>query len=228
MTEETAGTVRPSTDALPGRVAARRRELGLSVPDIARRTGLPGGWVHSVESGSTAPSAPALSRLADALETTVDDLLAPSSAAFTHRIAPAPQGREQAPERELVVMTEEECLARVALQLVGRVAALDAPDPFVLPVNYVLLGRDVVFCTAADSSLARVAGPVLFEVDDIVDAARIGWSVLIRGTAEPDDDPADMPGADEGPWPAGRRDVCIRIRAERMTGRRVRPPAGEA
>ncbi|MFF7247005.1 helix-turn-helix domain-containing protein [Embleya sp. NPDC008237] len=227
MTEETAGTVRPSVDALPGRLAARRRELGLSVADIARRTGLPGTWVSSVESGSTAPSAPALSRLADALETTVDDLLSAPSAGFTHRVPPRPPGQDPGPGRELVEMTDEECQAHLLLQLVGRIAALDGPDPFVLPVNYVMLGRDVIFCTAADSVLARVEGPVLFEVDDIVDAARIGWSVLIRGTAERDSDPADVPSAAEAPWPADRRDVCIRIRAEHVTGRRVRPRVGE-
>ncbi|MFI6977522.1 helix-turn-helix domain-containing protein [Embleya sp. NPDC050154] len=226
MTEETAGTVRPSTDALPGRVSARRRELGLSVADIARRTGLPGAWVNSVESGSTPPSAPGLSRLADALETTVDDLLSAQPAAFTHRTPPRPPGQDPGPGRELVEMSDEECQAHLLLQLVGRIAVLDGPDPFVLPVNYVMLGRDVMFCTAADSSLARVAGPVLFEVDDIVDAARIGWSVLIRGTAERDEDPSDAPSDAEGPWPAGRRDVCIRIRAERVTGRRVRPVVG--
>ncbi|MGC0419946.1 helix-turn-helix domain-containing protein [Embleya sp. AB8] len=227
MTEETAGTVRPSTDALPGRVAARRRELGLTVADIAGRTGLPGGWVNSVETGATAPSAPALSRLADALETTVDDLLSSESATFTHRTPPRPPGQEPGPGRELVEMTDPECQAHLVLQLVGRIAVLAGPDPFLLPVNYVMLGRDVVFCTAADSALARVTGPVLFEVDEIVDAARIGWSVLIRGTAELDEDPADLPAADEGPWPAGRRDVCIRIRADRVTGRRVRPTVGK-
>ncbi|MFE2870700.1 helix-turn-helix domain-containing protein [Embleya sp. NPDC059259] len=228
MTEETAGTVRPSVDALPGRVAARRRELGLSVADIARRTGLPGTWVHSVESAATAPSAPGLSRLADALETTVDDLLSAPSAGFTHRIPPRPPGRDAGPGRELVEMTDEECQAHLQLQLVGRIAALEGPEPFVVPVNYVMLGRDVMFCTAADAMPARVEGPVLFEVDDIIDAAKIGWSVLIRGTAEPDQDPADFPAAGDAPWPAGRRDVCIRIRAERVTGRRLRPVMGEA
>ncbi|MET7304453.1 pyridoxamine 5'-phosphate oxidase family protein [Embleya sp. NPDC005575] len=227
MTEETAGTIRPSIDALPGRVAARRRELGLSVEDIAHRAGLPGAWVNSVESGSTPPSAPALSRLADALETSVDDLLSASPAGFTHRIPPRPPGQEPGPGRELVEMNDEECQAHLHLQLVGRIAVPYGPDPFVLPVNYVMLGRDVMFCTAADSVLAQVEGPVLFEVDEIVDSARIGWSVLIRGTAERDRDPTDAPPAAEGPWPAGRRDVCIRIRAERVTGRRVRPVVGE-
>ncbi|MYS87595.1 helix-turn-helix domain-containing protein [Embleya scabrispora] len=227
MTEETAGTVHPSIDALPGRVTSRRHELGLSVEDMARRTGLPRAWVDSVESGSTPPSAPALSRLADALETTVDDLLSASPAGFTHRVPPRPPGQGPGPGRELVEMNDEECQAHLLLQLVGRVAVPNGPDPFVLPVNYVMLGRDVMFCTAADSVLAGVEGPVLFEVDEILDAARIGWSVLIRGTAERDRDPTDAPSAAEGPWPADHRDVCIRIRAERVTGRRLRPTVGE-
>jgi len=224
MTEETAGTARPFADALPERVADRRRELGLGVADLARRSGLPAAWVAYVESGEATPSAPALIRLAEALETTVDDLKSPRGAEFTHREPPTPA--EDGPEpRELVTMSEEECRARLVRQLVGRVAWLDAPEPFVLPVNYVLMDRDVMYATAAHSSLAAVSGPVLFEVDEVIEAARIGWSVLIRGTAEQMDELPELT-ADQGPWPQGRRDVCVRIRTERMTGRRVRPLIG--
>ncbi|WP_331766636.1 pyridoxamine 5'-phosphate oxidase family protein [Embleya sp. NBC_00896] len=223
MTEETAGTVRPSTTALPGRMAARRRELGLSVADIARRTGLPGAWLNHVESGATAPSAPALSRLADALETTVDDLLSGRPTGFTHRMPPLPPGQVPEPARELVEMTDEECRAHLNLQLVGRIAALTAPDPFVLPVNYVMLDDDVLFCAAADSSLASLEGPVLFEVDEVIEAAHIGWSVLVHGTAEHNGNPETTPETEHLPWPDDRNDVCIRIHPDRVTGRRVRP-----
>nr|WP_237535319.1 pyridoxamine 5'-phosphate oxidase family protein [Streptomyces sp. SID3343] len=124
-------------------------------------------------------------------------------------------------------MTDEECHAHLRLHLVGRVAALDAPDPFVLPVNYVMLGRDVLLGTAADSPISALAGPVLFEVDEILEEAHIGWSVLVRGTAERIDPQVRSAEDAVRPWPKGREDVGIRIRSRRVTGRRVRPTPPE-
>jgi nitroimidazol reductase NimA-like FMN-containing flavoprotein (pyridoxamine 5'-phosphate oxidase superfamily) len=225
--DETAGTVGPSEDSLPGRVADRRGELGLSVEEVAGRIGLPGPWVSRVESGATEVPGPALTRLATALETTVDDLLAPRNTPFTQRTPPPPPGQGPDPARELVKMTDEECHAHLRLHLVGRVAALDTPDPFVLPVNYVMLDRDVVLRTGVDSPLATITGPVLFEVDEIIEEARIGWSVLVRGTAEHLDHSSPSAEDATSPWPKIREEVSIRIRTRRVTGRRLRPIQSE-
>ncbi|MGW9209687.1 pyridoxamine 5'-phosphate oxidase family protein [Embleya sp. NPDC055664] len=123
--------------------------------------------------------------------------------------------------RELVEMTDEESYAHVALRQVGRVSMINASVPFILPVNYRLVGADIEFSTSADSTLARTCGPVLFEVDEVIDMASIGWSVFFFGIAERLR-PCEETGASVA-WPLDHGDIRIRIGPERITGRRVRP-----
>ncbi|WSY43878.1 pyridoxamine 5'-phosphate oxidase family protein (plasmid) [Embleya sp. NBC_00888] len=125
--------------------------------------------------------------------------------------------------RELAEMTEEESFAHVALQQVGRISMINAPIPFILPVNYKPVGNDIEFSTAADSMTARPSGPVHFEVDEVINAASIGWSSLFFGTAEwvrPREESGDSVA-----WPPNHREIRIRIRIRpyRVAGRRVRP-----
>ena len=62
---------------------------------------------------------------------------------------------------------------------------LEPRGPVALPVNFRMFGDDVVFRTAALSSVrsATHGGRVGFEVDHIDDAMREGWSVLVTGYA---------------------------------------------
>ncbi|HTZ09061.1 MAG TPA: universal stress protein, partial [Acidimicrobiales bacterium] len=77
---------------------------------------------------------------------------------------------------------EEECLALLAGQEIGRLAVVEEGAPVVLPVNYVLDGRTVAVRTGPGTKLSWGAlGPVALEVD-VVDAGRAtGWSVLVQG-----------------------------------------------
>ena len=76
------------------------------------------------------------------------------------------------------------CLALLASQQVGRVV-LAGPEPFVVPVNYVLVDELVLFRTDAGSHAASAAGAsIAFEVDAIEAASEAEWSVVVSGPLE--------------------------------------------
>lgn len=128
----------------------------------------------------------------------------------------------------LEILMVDEALGLLATQPVGRVAYIEAGSPVVLPVNYRLEGRDIVFRTTHGEKLgtAQMNRPVAFEVDSYTEAHRTGWSVLVKGHAEVEFDPSDGPPRGEVPdaW-ADRveRAWLVRIRAEEITGRRIAP-----
>jgi hypothetical protein len=92
-------------------------------------------------------------------------------------------------------------------------------------VNFAVAGTEVWFRTTAHSSFAREIDdlPVAFEVDEIDDFTRSGWSVLIRGTARVVYDatrlPRTWPGAET--WPAGAHALHVVIEPDHITGRRL-------
>ncbi|NUT49033.1 MAG: helix-turn-helix domain-containing protein [Saccharothrix sp.] len=223
MPNETAGTHRPDTRELPRNAKARRLACRLSVAEVADRGGLTESWVEAVENGSAPWSLTSLSQLATALECSIAALLSADHDPF----GSASETLE--PPRvvpELDVMGEEECYARLALQSVGRICPGNAPEPFVVPVNYVLDDRDVVFRTRAGSLPSTAEGQVAFEVDDLVAPAHLGWSVLILGDARQVTDEAELQrlaGTGLTSWAGGDRGTWIRIRPARVTGRRIAP-----
>jgi hypothetical protein len=97
--------------------------------------------------------------------------------------------------------------------------------PAVFPVNFCLLGRDVVFRTAPgtkfDAALRRSV--VAFEVDDFDAEGHGGWSVMIVGTATVLR-PIDLDRLEPLPvraWAHGSRGHVVRIRTEFVSGRRI-------
>jgi nitroimidazol reductase NimA-like FMN-containing flavoprotein (pyridoxamine 5'-phosphate oxidase superfamily) len=125
----------------------------------------------------------------------------------------------------LELLPPEECRALLGRASVGRVGVTVAALPAIFPVNYALLGDDIVFLTGEGTKLRAAAqqAVVAFEVDD-VDAAGGGWSVLLVGMASEITDPAERASAEAlglEPLAGGRRDHFVRIRPEFITGRRV-------
>jgi len=123
-------------------------------------------------------------------------------------------------------LPEDECWEQVAAREVGRIAFLDEAGPMVVPVTYVVSDGCVVFRVAPYSTLGRhVPGAVIaFEVDEVDDVTRSGWSVVMRGTTEavhPDEyaSLSDLPV----PWAEGRRPLHLRLEPESVTGRRLMP-----
>ncbi|MFC4536052.1 pyridoxamine 5'-phosphate oxidase family protein [Sphaerisporangium dianthi] len=127
----------------------------------------------------------------------------------------------------------EECLRLIAPGGVGRVGFTAGGGPVILPVNYTLYEKSVLFRTALGGPLDEdlstgVAGvelKVAFEVDDFDVAARVGWSVLIQGAAHrvsSDDELAAVRGAAVEPWAGDERRLYVRINPVQITGRRIR------
>lgn len=201
------------------RIAERRRSLGLSVEDLAGRAGMDPRYVRGVES-RRAPdvSSAAMQRFARALETTVDALSGAPLDLPPHESAVS-----------LEEISERECWRLVSGAGVGRVVVDVARGPIALPVNFAVAGKRILFRTKAEGEIARGvrSGRVSFEVDRVDDAEAEGWSVLVTGDATLRRGPCEdvLPGGPEvGPWAAGHGEACVELRADVVTGRRIRRP----
>ena len=130
----------------------------------------------------------------------------------------------------LVVLSRPECLRLLAGAKIGRVAVNVDALPAVLPVNYTLIGEDVVFRTGSGAKLdaALANNVVAFEADDVDPVYQTGWSVLVQGVAREVNGPADLERVRLAPlraWAGPGRDRFVRIPTEQITGRRIPPPA---
>lgn len=125
----------------------------------------------------------------------------------------------------LAVLSRAECLELMASQRVGRfcyVARAGVPD--VVPVNYALEGHDIVIRTGPGPKLqaAEREDLVAFEVDHIDEDGQRGWSVVVHGRAVALSHAEQKNlSTDALPWAHGPRSHVIRIRASRVTGRRL-------
>jgi nitroimidazol reductase NimA-like FMN-containing flavoprotein (pyridoxamine 5'-phosphate oxidase superfamily) len=136
-------------------------------------------------------------------------------------------------DRMITELDEAESLRLIAHGGIGRIAYQSRFGPAVLPVNYQWHNGAIVFRTARHSALDEdlqtgIAGgeyKVAFEIDEIDMAGRQGWSVLIQGPAhhvsEAERDAAIEAGVE--PWPAGDRELFVRIVPTHVTGRRITP-----
>jgi UDP-2,3-diacylglucosamine pyrophosphatase LpxH len=104
---------------------------------------------------------------------------------------------------------------------------MSAEGIVMLPVNYAIAAKTVVFRTAPDTLLAAQAnGPASFEADCLDEARREGWSVLVQGHAHRVVGEREVRSLEREtclePWAAGARDVWVRITPVRITGRHIR------
>lgn len=128
----------------------------------------------------------------------------------------------------LIELSEEHCreLLDQHRPTVGRVAFADDhnPDwPMVLPVNYVWIDGDIYFNTFEGSKLfaALRHQRVAFEIDEVDDDLRCGWSVVVVGPL--DIVRGDVPSAVRTlrSWASGKPDHVVRLHAQQITGREV-------
>jgi len=127
---------------------------------------------------------------------------------------------------ELEALSHAECIRLLHTAAVGRVGISMGALPVILPVNYSMLEDDVVIRTGAGTKLdAALRGAVVaFEIDAVDPLYHGGWSVLVQGRASEVADPLDDARARElplQPWADGDRDHFVRIRTERVSGRRL-------
>jgi nitroimidazol reductase NimA-like FMN-containing flavoprotein (pyridoxamine 5'-phosphate oxidase superfamily) len=137
-------------------------------------------------------------------------------------------------DRVIEELDQAECLRLVSQGVIGRIAYRSRYGPAVLPVNYKWHEGAVVFRTTRHSALDEdlqtgITGGdylVAFEVDEIDEPGRQGWSVLIQGPAHHVESEAERESAAQAgvePWPAGERELFLRIVPHRLTGRRIKP-----
>jgi uncharacterized protein len=125
----------------------------------------------------------------------------------------------------LEVLSEHESLQLLENARIGRVAVCLGGIPAVMPVNYALVGGEVMFFTGAGIKLnAALRGQsVTFEVDDIDVDHQCGWSVLVIGRLVDAGLRARARAEALGlyPWAPGARHHLLRIRREMVSGRRI-------
>ena len=130
-------------------------------------------------------------------------------------------------------LSEEESLRLAAGAVVGRIGFTGRYGPVVLPVNFKLIDGAVVFRTDGESTLDQdlrtgitdAEYRVAFEIDEIDEAERTGWSVMVQGAAHYLEDQEERTAAAAvgvDPWAGGDKDVYISIRPTHVTGRRIR------
>lgn len=128
-------------------------------------------------------------------------------------------------DQGMEILSEEACRELLAGGTVGRIAVSLAAMPAIFPVNYQVVGGDVVFLTGEGiKANAAIAGNVVgFEVDEFDPANRTGWSVLLVGRARlvTEDERAAMGELNLSPWAGGVKSLLVRIHPEFVSGRRI-------
>jgi hypothetical protein len=127
----------------------------------------------------------------------------------------------------LEVLAEDECLALLASATLGRVAITSGALPTILPVNYRLVGRTILFRTGRGTKLdaATANAVVAFEVDDFDPVEHTGWSVNAIGVARDLEavlhlltfDVTEIPR-----WAPTGDERVVAVTGELITGRRLR------
>lgn len=130
-------------------------------------------------------------------------------------------------------LSEDECRILISPGGIGRIAYSGRFGLTVLPVNYQVFEDTIVFRTALDSpmgedlrsGIANAEYKVAFEIDELDNSERTGWSVLIQGAAhhvDSDTEHGSVRASGVEPWAGGTKEHYIRIVPSRITGRRIR------
>jgi nitroimidazol reductase NimA-like FMN-containing flavoprotein (pyridoxamine 5'-phosphate oxidase superfamily) len=128
-------------------------------------------------------------------------------------------------------LERDECLRLLADDEVGRLAVVAGGSPEIFPVNYRLDGDVVVLRTDSGTKLEHgTRGRAAFEIDRFDRERRAGWSVIVSGRLEEVTtfDARTFRRVHElavDPWAGGEKEHWMRLVPERITGRRVGPPA---
>lgn len=126
-----------------------------------------------------------------------------------------------------VELDRRKCLRLLAAQAIGRVVFTDSAMPAAQPVNYLLIGEEVLFRVANDSKLAAATHRAVlgFETDQIDRDNATGWSVLGVGQSYEITDPARLESLENtfpAPWASGQTMHTIAIPLTQLTGRILR------
>ena len=123
-------------------------------------------------------------------------------------------------------LSEAECQELLAQHTAGRVGFMAPDGPQILPVTYQYRNGDVIFRTSPAGALSGLVRrtSVAFEIDDIDEQNKSGWSVLVLGFAEAMAHNYLLTSAWETgpvPWADGVRNLFIEIKPRKISGRSV-------
>jgi nitroimidazol reductase NimA-like FMN-containing flavoprotein (pyridoxamine 5'-phosphate oxidase superfamily) len=126
----------------------------------------------------------------------------------------------------LRTLSPAECFDLLEPGGIGRIGFAAADGTMMLPVNFAVAAKTIIFRTAPDTLLALYArAQVSFEADQLDEALRAGWSVLVHGRARKVTEEREIEQLQDQthlqPWAAGARDVYVRITPTRISGRRL-------
>jgi hypothetical protein len=116
----------------------------------------------------------------------------------------------------------------------GRLVFTHHALPAIRPVNHVVEGETIIVRATAGAAITSATGRdgvvVAYEADEIDPATRLGWSVIVVGTARlmTDEVAAARYRARVRPWIGGTVDDVITISAELVSGYEMLPAAAEA
>ena len=212
----------PLAGDMSRRVARRREELGLTVEDLAERTGINPGYLQYFEENAGARlSEGSTQLLALALDTTPVALRG-------GRVDWPTGGGRPGPHPQLQPLSTEQCEVHLAAGGIGRVIFSTDRGPIALPVNYEYTAGEVVISTDTEKAAALESQNIVgFEIDRIDDVMSEGWSVLVTGTARRVDDPEEIDALSSTnleSWAGDDRHSLVAIRPKEITGRVIVHP----
>lgn len=216
--EDGGGVARGEPGDVGRRVRFWRERRGLSRDELARRVGIGVGYLSYLESRpSSVPPRQTLTRIADAVGTTAAELLGGN----VDRLAGRPPAARQP---SLSPLSDERCWALLGSSGIGRLVFDTDEGPTALPANFAVKDALVYIRTQAGSVIDGISSDsvVSFEVDQVDDAMRRGWSVLVRGTCEhlgASTDVGSIFGVRLDPWAGRGRDSWLRLRPTAVSGR---------
>jgi uncharacterized protein len=128
-------------------------------------------------------------------------------------------------------LSEAECKQLLAEHTAGRIGFMAADGPQILPVTYQFRHGSVVFRTSPVGVLSGLVRrtSVAFEIDNIDEQNKSGWSVLVLGFAEAMAHNYLLTSAWETgpePWADGVRNLFIEIKPRKISGRAVLTRSG--
>jgi uncharacterized protein len=127
-------------------------------------------------------------------------------------------------------LSEADCKVLLAHHTAGRVGFVTGDGPQILPVTYQYRDGSVIFRTSPVGPLAGLVRrtSVAFEIDNIDEENKSGWSVLVLGFAEALAHDHLLTAAWETgpvPWADGIRNLFIEITPRKISGRAVGSPS---
>lgn len=129
--------------------------------------------------------------------------------------------RPDAPEH----LDQGECRRLLGSRHVGRLAYCGPFGPRIVPMAYALVGDLLLLRTGLGSEASRQVPQrwVAFEVDNLDEVIRTGWTVLVRGFAEllPLEALRARDRPSWPPWAEGEGPLGLRLAFSNLTGRRV-------